>query len=216
MTELHRPDLSPDHPLNKIDPNALRTTGKFEAKLSFHERCSVLALHRQGVSISALAAAFGVNRRTVVHIATPTSKRYRSVRDEEMRIGPQEFVLKYADEAAVMRINDAAAKQEVDMTGQEYRASTQAERAGVASKRASTSAGITYYKPDGADFTHRIDVKWFEADTLTDQNGTYEHPAGWFWRDMDGGFDEFYNGDVDEGTHMTSTKALAAAKASIG
>ena len=207
------PDLPPDHPAQKINPSVFRQfNSKFEAKLTFDERCSILALHLRGTSTAMLAAAFGVNRRTVTHVITPGGPRYRNVREQLQLMGPEEFTTQYINEAAMMRINAAANSTEVAEKADEYRSHTLAERGGVASPRATGSAGITTIKLPHHEFAHRIEVSWLEADTAEDDDGPFQHPAGWYWRDLDADKPERWNGDPEQQTHLTSAKALQHAK----
>src|SRR5262245_4445022 len=60
-----------------------RNRDRFAAKLTFDQRCQVLALHRLGVTREDLAMMFGINRRTVTHIYNPQSEHYKSVREKE-------------------------------------------------------------------------------------------------------------------------------------
>lgn len=207
------PELPADHPAQNLHPDAMRgNNSKFEAKLNFGQRCAVLALYRRNVSVRMLAAAFGINRRTVTHVITPDSARYRNVRDEEKRLGTAEFMAKYITEEVATRLAEAASKPEITEPYDQYDAKPAAERTGVASPRATGSAGITTIKLPHHEFSHRIEVSWLEADTAEDDDGPFEHPAGWYWRDLDADKPERWNGDPEQQTHLTSAKALQHAK----
>jgi DNA invertase Pin-like site-specific DNA recombinase len=199
----------------ELDPRALRDNNpNFEAKMSFAERCSILALFRKGVSVRMLAAAFGVNRRTVTHITNPESTRYKAVRDREKAMGTEEFIAEYYTEAAVRKINDAAGKPELNQATSEYDANA-GDRLTSASKRATGNAGINTVKLAHHEFSHRIEVAWLEANTAEDDDGPFEHPAGWYWRDLDGEQADRWQGDPDTGTHTTSAKAFNHAKVTL-
>jgi hypothetical protein len=127
-------------------------------------------------------------------------------------MGPEAFMAEYFNEAAVERLNAAALKPEVDEPTSEYRTKTMAERGGQASPRATSNAGISTIKMPHHEFSHRIEVAWLEANTAEDDNGPFEHPAGWYARDLDGDAPERWNGDPEHGSHLTSAKALQHAK----
>lgn len=210
------PDLPPDHPAQQIAHSALRQfSSNFEAKLTFEERCGILALHIRGTSTAMLAAAFGVNRRTVTHVTSPDGTRYRNVRDRLKAIGEAEFMEQYLTEQAVNKLNAAAMKAETVETQREYATKTLAERGGLASQRATSSAGVNTIKLPHHEFSHRIEVKWLEANTAEDDNGPFEHPAGWYWRDLDGETPERWNGDPETGHHTTSARSLQHAKVTL-
>lgn len=199
-----------------LDPRALRENNpSFEPKLNFAERCAVLALHRKNVSVRMLAAAFGVNRRTVNHIINPESSRYHSVRARERQIGTEAFIDEYTTEAIIKRVNEAASSPEMTQTNSEYDKQPRAERANVASKHATGSSGINTLKLPHHEYSHRVEVSWLDANTAEDDNGPFEHPAGWYWRDLDGDTPDRWNGDPESQTHLTSAKALQHARATI-
>lgn len=207
------PDLPADHPAQKLNPSVLKQhNSNFEAKLTFAERCSLYALHLRGTSTAMLAAAFGVNRRTVTHLCSPDSSRYRNVRDQFKAMGQDAFMAEYFTETAVERLNAAAHKAEVTESTAEYRTKTMAERGGHASERATSCSGLSTIKLPHHEFSHRIEVAWLDANTAEDDNGPFEHPAGWYWRDLDSDLPERWQGDPDSGSHLTSAKALQHAK----
>lgn len=199
--------------LSKLPATAFRSgSPNFEPKLNFDERCAVLALHRQNVSIVMLAAAFGINRRTVNRIVADGSTRYREVRDQEKRMGTEEFCQHYITEEITQRVAAAADKPETKQSSDQYDQTPKAERSGIPSQRANSLAGINMWQVPGAEYAHRIEVKWLEANTAEDDNGPFEHPAGWFSRDLDGPNPERWDGDIENNSHVTSAKAFAYAK----
>ena len=193
----------------ELSPNAINKPNDFKAKLSFAERCAVLALHRKGASTRVVASAFKINRRTVTHIIQGW-RGYSKCADEEKSRGTEAFLHKYLTEDVINRVNATADDPEVNQSYKEYDRSA-SNRTVTPSRRASGTAGINYYKPSGSDIAHRIDVAWLEANTASDASGPFEHPAGWYWRDLDG-TDQFWNGNPEEGSHLTSMKALNHAK----
>jgi|GEM_PF-7113417 len=211
MTELRFPEHPENHPLNQLPANVFKGS-EFEAKLNQVERCSILAFRLCNVSVPQLAAAFGVNRRTVNKLVDLQSDKYKSVKDEYRRLGQEDFIATYATEAAAARIAAAVVKDEVEQVGREYDKAS-AERATTANKRASSNGGINNIKLPHHDYTHRIEVAWIEENTAVDDSGPFEHPAGWYWRDLDSDRPDMWSGDPDVGSYFTSAKALAHAKA---
>lgn len=182
--------------------------------MSFAERCSILALFRKGVSVRMLAAAFGVNRRTVTHIINTESTRYKAVRDREKQMGTEDFIVEYYTEDAIRKINAAADKPELNQAIAEYDAKA-GDRLTLSSKRATGNAGINTIKLPHHEYAHRIEVSWLEANTAEDDGGPFEHPAGWYWRDLDSEQPDRWQGDPEAGTHTTSAKALNHAKVTL-
>lgn len=72
---------------------------KFDSKMTHEQRCFALALFTKGESWRRIAAYFGVHYRTVQ--AIKTGPRYKPVRTEFEKLGQNEFLLKYATEAAM-------------------------------------------------------------------------------------------------------------------
>jgi hypothetical protein len=205
--------LTIDEIRERLDPALLRhNSPKFEPKLTFAERCAVLALHMQGASISALAATFGINRRTVKHLISPSSTRYRAVRDQAKAMGDEDFCREYITETIASRFNEAKDSPEVHESMDDYDTVPKADRAGIPSPRASAHAGTNMWTPPGAEYAHRIEIKWLEANTAEDDTGPFEHPAGWYSRDLDGETPDRWDGDPENGSHTSSAKALAYAK----
>jgi len=190
-----------DEMLASLPPHMFRGNGLYEPKLTFPERCGILALYQSGLSVELLAAAFKVNRRTVRHIINPEGKKYRDVRAEVLRHGEHEFRSIYITEALTQRIAEAAGKSETKLNFKEYDAA-HADRAPKANPRATIHEGITLYQGPWP-FAHRIEIKWLAENEAPNA----EHPAGWFARDLDDD-PEFWTGDAEVHSHFTSAKAL--------
>lgn len=195
--------------MTELSPKAMKQASNLAPKLTFAERCSVLACIRKEVSTRVIAAAFGINRRTVTHLSQ-AFRGYQKVHDEEMAMGQDAFVQKYMTEEVIARINKTADAPETKQGYSEYDA-TAGSRAGAPSRRASGMAGVNFIRPVGSDVAHRINVSWLEENTAVDHNGPFNHPAGWYWCDLDSE-DKFWNGDPEADTHFTSSKAFAHAK----
>lgn len=213
---LNDPSLPPEHPLNQLPTNLFRDRSQFAPKLNKELRCGVLAAYKSGISVNALAAAFGVNRRTITHIVSPESRTYRDVREEYTRQGHHEFVHRYMTEQVVSMLSAAAKSPEASQRSTDYDASAHT-RARVPSKRANGSAGIQYVtRPEWA-FPHRIDIQWLDANSAnshtTPDGMPIEHPEGWYARDLDSEDPDFWYGDPEQSSHMSSSSALAYAKA---
>lgn len=130
-------------------------------KLSFRERCSILAAYRRGIRMEVLAAAFGINRGTVGYIVRESSIHYRDVRKRAKEIGEKEFDAEYFDYHVVERIKKAATDPIVNKTVRE--ASKEAKQriekkvdTGAPNKRSNSHAG--YHKD------HGITIEWLDSD----------------------------------------------------
>ncbi len=144
-----------------IPEHLLIESGKFVSKLTFHQRCEILALYRAGVSRANLAEAYGIDRRTITHIRNHNSPHYKSVRAEILRLGPQEFDRTYLTEEALARVS--AIKPE--------------NRAPISGKLANKYRGIHLVKNEFCQFEHRINIEW--KDELED------FEPGWYYQDFD-------------------------------
>lgn len=197
------PDLPASHPANKLDPRLLRVNDSaFAAKLNFGERCSIAALQLAGINPTQVALAYGINRRTCIRIVEP-GRKYKDVKDEIAKLGRTEFIATYVTDDAMGRVNSFAAAPELEMKQTEL--PKKGEQGNVPNRRASGMAGISVYKPANAPHSHRIDVQWgkFHDDA----------PEGWWTQllDQDDMLGVWF-GDVDNGSHVTSQKALQHAK----
>lgn len=190
------------HPLDRIPPSLMGgSDGKFKAKLDFAERCSALAAVRAGIKKDVVAAAFGVDRRTISHMVNPYSKHYKQLRDEEKKLGPDEFKLRYFDEKTLIRIQKAALpiekKEEAEVAGP--------------NARSRAKAGIQVVRPEQCTYNHRLEIAFRTGQTPI--GGTIVQ-EGWWYRDLDGPDpDEWCRGD--DASLMTSVACLNYAKGNI-
>ena len=211
MNELRFPALDASHPLNSAAPEDFPAQ-TFAPKLSFADRCAILGFYKMGFAVPQIAAGFGVNRRTINKVISEISDKYKAVREEYHRIGEGAFIAKYVTPEWAEKVMAAKVLPEVELRGRDYDAAAP-ERAGVANKRASSQKGISTIKEDRHDFSHRIEVDWLDADTAKDIEGrVFQHPAGWYWRDLDSDQPDLWNGDPENDYHLTSAKALQHAR----
>lgn len=211
MTELRFPALDASHPLNLAPADTFKGQS-FAPKLTFADRCAILGFYKTGFSLPQIAAGFKVNRRTVNKVISELSNKYKDVRDEYRRLGEEAFIARYVTPEWAEKVMAAKNDPEVELVGRDYDAAAP-ERGNSANKRATGQKGISTIKEDRHDFSHRIEVEWLEADTATDIEGrAFEHPAGWYWRDLDGEHPTVWNGDPENGYHLSSARALQHAR----
>ena len=186
-----------------LGPSALRAdAGKFEAKLTFAERCAVLACHVNGVSRPTLALAFGINRRTVTHIYNAKSPHYRSVRQEYERLGKADFTKQYFTEDIQKRLTDVANhfKNRDLLRASDETASEYGEDLIKPAKMRAKHRGFHVIHPEQCKVTHRIEIDWVNS----------YHGEGWYFRDLDGPNPEEWMNNGPESI-MTSTTAYKGA-----
>lgn len=147
-----------------LPEGSFRSEGKFVPKLTFVERCEILAFYRKGVSRVMLAAAFGVDRRTITHIYTKTSPHYKNVREEEERLGRERFVQTYITESGAGKIAavQSQVKEERDPS--------------LSVKAANKHRGLNMVKTEFTNFEHRVMIEWFDGAI----------GEGWYYKDLDG------------------------------
>lgn len=141
--------------------------GKFAPKMTFFQRCEVLALYRKGITREALAEMYGVDRRTITHIYNPTSVHYKNVRQLEINMGREIFMRTYLNEETLSRAVQHH-KEKVESTPKN-------------NKHANGKAGIHVVRGLNCEYDHRVHVRWLEPDTDIQE-------AGWYYRDMDSDF----------------------------
>lgn len=188
------------HPSEMIPAKAMRSAydGKFKAKLDRDDRLGALAAIVHGVRREVVARAFGVDRRTISHMANTSSKHYRDIRQELNKLGNEDFVKKYFTESVLRRIQnvplgDAAPQQDVTAL--------------APNPRAKSKAGIQVVRPEQCRFNHRVEIKFWAAGD--------DHPTtGWWYRDLDGDDPEKWLRNDDESL-MTSQACLIAAEANL-
>lgn len=203
--------LPDDHPLKKLSPDKFvqpSKPSKFAPKLERDERCAVLALVRAGVDMYVVATAFGVDRRTVGHIANKQSIHYKDVRREYENLGPIDFTTQYVTPEVVERVE--AAKVDPLSKVRDPAAAVQARTAldGRPNARAKGMAGIHVVKPDQCKHSHRIEIVYRSADEAT------ETPEGWHYRDLDGSTPEMWFHSGEESL-LTSQNCKRMAEANL-
>lgn len=91
-----------------LHPSLLKGAGQFEPKLTFAQRCEILALDRVGSKRNQIAAAYKIARPTVAYICNPASRHYKNVRKELHDLGSDHFIEKYLTEEVMKKYNDYA------------------------------------------------------------------------------------------------------------
>lgn len=154
-------------------------TGKFAPKLNDDERCAILALVKSGLRRERVAAAYGLDRRTVGHIANPQSPRYKEIRNKYKAMGHDDFVKEYLTEEVALKIASLPADE------------TTAPKMDTSapSPRANRLAGSHKVKPEQCEYEHRLEIKYCKAGEETEFEG-------WHFRDLDSKNPEswFHNG----------------------
>jgi hypothetical protein len=135
---------------------------KFAPKLTFDQRCEILALRHAGVRREVLANMYGVDRRTITHIYNPFSPHYKNVRELEIGMGKEQFRDKFADTEL---LNKALANSVVEGGNNRY-----------ANKR----AGVNIMRGPMCNYDHRVIIEW-----RTPENTRGITEEGWCYRDMD-------------------------------
>jgi hypothetical protein len=182
-------------------PHIMRGGGRFDPKLNFQERCEILALYISGTNRRVLAAAYGLDRRTVAHIYNERSMHYKAVRAELFALGKEEFLNRYLTESAVERTKQVANDPRVTLADTEER-ETSVKDSKPASRR-NRDAGFHVVKPDHCAYSHRINIAW--RDSSADGDGVIL-PEGWWYKDLDGAFpDDWFYGDEVSLTSSTNT-----------
>ena len=177
--------------MSKIPVGAFVNRGKFAAKLSFAQRCEILAFYHNGVSRQHLADAFGIDRRTVTHIQNAQSKHYRDVRAEYKKLGHDAFLRQYVTEAGALKIAKVVEGKNLIE--------------GVPRKAANKCRGAHNIKTEFMEHSHRIMIEWQDAGTIG---------PGWYYQDLDGPTpDQWFHNGAD--STMTSNACLQAVKENI-
>jgi hypothetical protein len=142
---------------------ASENDGKFSAKLTFTQRCEVLALLRSRVTQEVIAELYGIDRRTVTHVGNPKSPHYKNVREEEKQMGTENFVTKYLDNELSVKAGIIKSKLEGEKSGN--------------NKQSNKKAGLHMVRNQYCDYDHRVLIQWVELDVIT---------PGWYYKDLDG------------------------------
>lgn len=170
--------LLPDHAFSK-------NSNRFAAKLTEDQRCSVLALARNGVKRDLIAQVFGIDSRTVAHIINDHSAKYKHTRSVYQQLGHDEFTARYLTEDVARMVADAAPEPAAQ------RPNPGASMDGV-SKRANRMAGIQIVPPlEGLRKAQREIEIAFRSDVD-------DMPDGWYYRDIAGDDPEgwYHHGDA--------------------
>ena len=155
---------------------SLNETNRFAAKLSFDQRCEILALRHAGVRREVLAKMYGVDRRTITHIYNPLSPHYKNVRDLETGLGRDQFREKFVNDDLLAAATSQSREEKVENN-----------------KYAKAKQGLHVVRGPMCNYDHRVAIQWIEAG----QHGTTI--SGWYYRDLDGDFPDtwFISGGPD-------------------
>lgn len=191
-------------------PSIMRGKGRFDSKLTFDERCAVLALYLSGIHRRVLSSAYGIDRRTVAHVYNAKSVHYKNVRAELEKLGRDAFLKRYLTEEAVQKAASVANNPEVTLTDNAW-LKKQGE-SGQPNKRKNRNEGVHVVHPDQCEYSHRVTIAWREEEP-DEQTGNML-PAGWWYRDEDGNYPDkwFY---TNKESLISSTNALRAAEEEI-
>lgn len=174
-----------------------RDDTKFAPKLSFAERCEVMAFYLSGYKVPALAAAFGLHRRTVSSIVNRNARYYQDVTEEFDKRGRDDFVRTYLTEAGAMKLASVANSPEVKMNEPAYRG---LKSTGDGPDKRKKSQEGTHTRDDGV----RYEIAW-KNEGEEDSEGAIL-VSGWFFRFLS---DDFWTGQGNEGTDPFNSSQLA-------
>ena len=179
--------------LSMIPADAMRRhrDDEFAPKLVEDERMAILACIEYGIMRDVVAKAFGINRRTVSHIANSGSTRYREVRRRRDEMGKDAFVKHYLTESVAQKIR---------LNTPERKPEAGDEKHMTPSVHSNSKAGIQVVKNDMLKGPHRVEIAFF---------GTKE-PKGWYYRDIDGPEHDqwFHNGEDSLRTSQACLKMV--------
>jgi hypothetical protein len=168
---------------NKAVMSIIFPPNKFGNKLTFEQRCEILALYRAGIQRELLAKIYGIDPRTVTHIYNAQSPHYKNVRQEEHNLGLVGFQKKYLNQSA----------QEKALMLQQMKQHDKP----VNNKYSNTKAGLHIVRGAYCTYDHRVIIEW--------QN------EGWYYRDLDGDMPEqWFLAGGDEASCRTSQACFAA------
>lgn len=171
-------------------------SSRFASKLSENQRCSILALIRNGVKHDLIANAYGVDVRTVSRVGNDHSPKYKSVRMLYQQLGHDAFTARYLTEDVARMVADAAPEP----TPQ--RPNPAAVTPMGVSRRANRMAGVHVIPPmEGLRKTQReVEIAF--------RSGIDELPDGWYYRDIADGDDWLHNGDASLRTSSACYQAI--------
>ena len=169
--------------VNKHPELLIASSVKFEAKLTFEQRCQILAAAKLGFKREIIARAFNVHRATVRHVISPTSRSYRDVRKRWAELGEEEFYDTFVTEGMLLMLQNVKNDPEVSMSDDELEAARSLNQPAANSRADKAKGPFSLYKElDG--ITIRMDCAWY-PDPIPAQYIWQERPAGWYCRIVD-------------------------------
>ncbi len=168
---------------------AYRKNTNFQRKLDENDRIAIIAMYRSGIRREILALAFGVDKRTIGHMANPQSVHYIKDRKRYETLGMERVLAEIVTEEMKRKVVDATVSLRTVKT------ETVSKNLEV-SPRSANYAGIHTVRPDQCAYSHRIEIKYRDEG---------DDPAGWYVRDMESLNPElwFHNGPAS----LKSSKA---------
>ena len=161
-------------------------SNKFAAKLTFTERCEILALRHAGVRREVLAEMYNVDRRTITHIYNPMSRHYANVREQETTMGRERFRDTYLSDDLLSEALTYVDEKKVDDNN---------------NPKANGKQGIHVVRGVMCKYDHRVAIKWVES-------GVSE--PGWYYCDLDGDFPDMWFAGSGDGALKTSQACFKA------
>jgi hypothetical protein len=201
-------DEKVDAQLARLPHSAFRRNNhKFGPKLERAERMAIKAYHLRSVPQPLLAAAFGVDRRTIGHICNDSSINYRDVAKEVKALGETAFCNRYMEDKYTELIAKVAASPPPEVAQPTLEAARSVRLTVGPNPRATKNAGLNVVKTEATKHSHRVLIEF-----RTDQ----PHGECWYYRDLDNPThpDTWFRAENDEDT-WTSTKTLAYVEANL-
>lgn len=156
--------------VEQIPPHMLKRNLKFVSKLTFDQRCQILALDWIGMSRRVTAVAFGVARSTVAYICNPSSPHYRDVRKRFADLGRERFIAEYLTQDVISHVNSFQDHPDVALSMDSIK------------ERESIAPATPQYRANKFEGEH----------TLTDPRFPSPYSVEVFW--VDGDFDDSAKG----------------------
>jgi hypothetical protein len=192
MALLVRKNLTKEELMAAVSLGGVGNRDRYAPKLGFEERCEVLALYRKGFSRETIARAYNINRRTVTHIHNIASSHYHNVREEEKRLGTENFKAKYITHDVAQRVAEFAVEEQEEKGNNKY---------------ANRLAGTHLVQGPMCNYKHRVIIDWVEAGVQNIEK------SGWYYRDLDGDMPNAWF-TVGDGENLKTS--MAAYKAMLG
>jgi hypothetical protein len=206
--------------LAAMAPELKRSNSKYMPKLSFDERCAVLAAYKNDFGRRLLAKAFGINRATVSYIVRPESSHYKSVRKEYRDLGHKQFTMQYLTPSVLEILDSFKDDPELQLTDDQV-TERQSEDRTKPNRKAVSRAGrhaILYHSG-----TIHVEVKWFDDPCDDPGMEPKEREPGWYvWVDPsspawdEGGWEHGVNPPTPSSERFTSKTALDFFLSAIG